>query len=56
MGVCLSSEEKEQKKRNEEIEANLKQDQARMRNEVKMLLLGAHLSYSLELVFGMLQT
>lgn len=41
MGVCLSSEDKETKARNDEIDNQLKKDKVAARNEVKMLLLGA---------------
>ncbi|CAI2170950.1 7173_t:CDS:2 [Funneliformis geosporum] len=41
MGCCLSQEEKEGRQRNDEIENQLKRDRLSMRNEVKMLLLGA---------------
>ncbi|KAJ3317716.1 guanine nucleotide-binding protein subunit alpha [Gonapodya sp. JEL0774] len=41
MGMCQSAEEKEGKRKNDEIENELKKEQQKMRNEVKMLLLGA---------------
>jgi guanine nucleotide-binding protein G(i) subunit alpha len=41
MGCTQSSESKEGKARNEEIENQLKQDKINQRNEIKMLLLGA---------------
>ncbi|KAI9256903.1 guanine nucleotide-binding protein subunit alpha [Sporodiniella umbellata] len=41
MGCCQSNEVHDGKARNEEIEKNLAGDKIRMRNEVKMLLLGA---------------
>jgi hypothetical protein len=37
----MSTEEKEGKARNEEIENQLKKDRMMQRNEIKMLLLGA---------------
>lgn len=40
MGCGLSTEEKEGKQRNEEIENQLKKDRMSQRNEIKMLLLG----------------
>lgn len=40
MGCGLSTEEKEGKARNEEIENQLKRDKMLQRNEIKMLLLG----------------
>ena len=40
MGCGMSSEEKEGKQRNEEIENQLKRDKMSQRNEIKMLLLG----------------
>jgi guanine nucleotide-binding protein G(i) subunit alpha len=40
MGACTSSEEQEQRRQNDVIEQQLKQDRLRMRNEVKLLLLG----------------
>lgn len=40
MGICLSTEERERRRQNEAIEAQLRLDRLRMRNEVKMLLLG----------------
>lgn len=41
MGICASAEEKEQRKRNQEIEDALRKEQLKLQNEVKMLLLGA---------------
>jgi len=41
MGCCQSAEDQEGRKRNDEIENQLKSDRLRLRNEVKMLLLGA---------------
>ncbi|KAJ3388485.1 glutamine--fructose-6-phosphate transaminase (isomerizing) [Lobulomyces angularis] len=41
MGCCLSAEEKEKKKRNDDIENQLKQEKLAEAKEVKMLLLGA---------------
>ncbi|KAH8147491.1 uncharacterized protein LAJ45_08318 [Morchella importuna] len=41
MGCGMSTEEKEGKQRNEEIENQLKRDKMMQRNEIKMLLLGA---------------
>jgi len=41
MGCCMSQEEQEGKRINEEIESQLRRDKLRMRNEIKMLLLGA---------------
>lgn len=41
MGCGMSTEEKEGKQRNEEIENQLKRDKMLQRNEIKMLLLGA---------------
>ncbi|KAI9493786.1 guanine nucleotide binding protein, alpha subunit [Zychaea mexicana] len=41
MGCCQSNEVHDGKARNEEIENQLKRDKLNMRNEVKMLLLGA---------------
>lgn len=40
MGCGMSTEEKEGKARNEEIENQLKRDKLMQRNEIKMLLLG----------------
>ena len=40
MGCGMSTEEKEGKARNEEIENQLKRDWMQQRNEIKMLLLG----------------
>lgn len=40
MGCGMSTEEKEGKQRNEEIENQLKKDRMTQRNEIKMLLLG----------------
>jgi guanine nucleotide-binding protein G(i) subunit alpha len=42
MGCGMSTEEKEGKQRNEEIENQLKRDKMLQRNEIKMLLLGAY--------------
>ncbi|CAO3596745.1 unnamed protein product [Absidia cylindrospora] len=41
MGCCQSNESQEGKARNEEIENQIKRDKINMRNEVKLLLLGA---------------
>ncbi|EGX50545.1 guanine nucleotide-binding protein subunit alpha [Orbilia oligospora] len=41
MGCSMSTEEKEGKQRNEEINAQLQKDKMLARNEIKMLLLGA---------------
>jgi guanine nucleotide-binding protein subunit alpha len=40
MGCGMSSEEKQGKQRNEEIDNQLKRDKLSQRNEIKMLLLG----------------
>ena len=40
MGCGMSTEEREGKLRNEEIENQLKRDRMQQRNEIKMLLLG----------------
>ena len=40
MGCGMSTEEKEGKARNEEIENQLKKDRLMQKNEIKMLLLG----------------
>lgn len=40
MGCGMSTEEREGKQRNEEIENQLKKDRMSQRNEIKMLLLG----------------
>jgi hypothetical protein len=42
MGCGMSTEEKEGKARNEEIENQLKRDKMLQRNEIKMLLLGQY--------------
>ena len=47
MGCGMSTEEKEGKERNEQIENQLKRDKLSQRNEIKMLLLGKH-RYSLD--------
>lgn len=44
MGCGMSTEEKEGKQRNEEIENQLKRDKMLQRNEIKMLLLGVYSS------------
>ncbi|KAF9432526.1 guanine nucleotide-binding protein subunit alpha [Entomortierella beljakovae] len=41
MGCCVSSQEKESRDRGTEIENQLRRDRLQLRNEVKMLLLGA---------------
>ncbi|KAG0311212.1 guanine nucleotide-binding protein subunit alpha, partial [Dissophora globulifera] len=41
MGCCMSQDDKESRNRNEAIENELRRDRVKMRNEVKMLLLGA---------------
>lgn len=46
MGCGMSTEEKEGKARNEEIENQLKRDKMMQRNEIKMLLLGIYLSFT----------
>lgn len=43
MGCGMSTEDKEGKQRNEEIENQLKKDRMMQRNEIKMLLLGESL-------------
>lgn len=48
MGCGMSTEEKEGKQRNEEIENQLKRDKMNQRNEIKMLLLGAYALLSLQ--------
>lgn len=48
MGCGMSSEDKEGKQRNEQIENQLKKDKIMQRNEIKMLLLGT-LSFRLAL-------
>ena len=40
MGCGMSTEEREGKERNEQIENQLKRDKMQQRNEIKMLLLG----------------
>lgn len=40
MGCCVSQVDKESRTRNEAIENQLRRDRIKMRNEVKMLLLG----------------
>ena len=40
MGCGMSTEEREGKERNEQIENQLKRDKLLQRNEIKMLLLG----------------
>lgn len=44
MGCGMSTEDKEGKARNEEIENQLKRDKMLQRNEIKMLLLGMTIS------------
>ncbi len=46
MGCGMSSEDKEGKARNEEIESQLKKDKMLQRNEIKMLLLGKRMIVS----------
>ncbi|KAF9409061.1 guanine nucleotide-binding protein subunit alpha [Podila epigama] len=41
MGCCISQDDKESRNRHEDIENQLRRDRIQMRNEVKMLLLGA---------------
>ncbi|KAI8594954.1 guanine nucleotide binding protein, alpha subunit [Dissophora ornata] len=41
MGCCMSQDDKESRSRNDAIESQLRRDRMQMRNEVKMLLLGA---------------
>ncbi|KAI8804579.1 guanine nucleotide binding protein, alpha subunit [Cladochytrium replicatum] len=41
MGCCMSADDNEGKKKNDEIENQLKKEKQNLRNEVKMLLLGA---------------
>ncbi|KAI9005632.1 guanine nucleotide binding protein, alpha subunit [Hyaloraphidium curvatum] len=41
MGLCMSAEDAENKKRNDEIDLQLKKEKADLKNEIKMLLLGA---------------
>lgn len=44
MGCGMSTEEKEGKERNEQIENQLKRDKLSQRNEIKMLLLGTFMA------------
>lgn len=46
MGCGMSTEDKEGKVRNEEIENQLKRDKMMQRNEIKMLLLGMLLGWN----------
>lgn len=46
MGCGMSTEEKEGKQRNEEIENQLKRDKLSQRSEIKMLLLGTNIPIS----------
>lgn len=48
MGCGMSTEEKEGKARNEEIENQLKRDKMLQRNEIKMLLLGQRFNQRLQ--------
>ncbi|GAA5799069.1 hypothetical protein HPULCUR_004478 [Helicostylum pulchrum] len=41
MGCCQSTEQVEEKQRNQEIDAQIKRDRVKLRKEIKMLLLGA---------------
>jgi len=41
MGLCMSAEDAEEKKRNDEIDMQLKREKAELGSEIKMLLLGA---------------
>ncbi|KAI9208599.1 guanine nucleotide binding protein, alpha subunit [Polychytrium aggregatum] len=41
MGCCMSAEDQEQRRKNDEIDNALKKEKLNQRNEVKMLLLGA---------------
>lgn len=45
MGCGMSTEDKEGKARNEEIENQLKRDKMMQRNEIKMLLLGMFICF-----------
>ena len=47
----MSTEEKEGKARNEEIENQLKKDRMMQRNEIKMLLLGSSTSHKLKVLW-----
>jgi guanine nucleotide-binding protein subunit alpha len=40
MGCCQSTEQVEDKQRNQEIDAQIKRDRVNIRKEIKMLLLG----------------
>lgn len=42
MGCCQSTEQVEEKQRNQEIDAQIKRDRVNLRKEIKMLLLGKH--------------
>jgi len=42
MGCGMSTDDKEGKQKNEQIENQLKKDKMMQRNEIKMLLLGKH--------------
>lgn len=58
MGCGMSTEEKEGKQRNEEIENQLKRDKMMQRNEIKTLLLGQSfwVAYKADVRFAMLTT
>ena len=42
MGICASKEDKDERRRNQEIENQLQKEQLAARTEVKMLLLGTN--------------
>ena len=46
MGICFSDEDREQKRRNEEIERVLNRDKKNARRELKLLLLGNWAPYA----------
>jgi guanine nucleotide-binding protein G(i) subunit alpha len=52
MGCGMSTEDKAGKLRNEEIENQLKKDRMQLRNEIKVLLLGAGESYPPTLILS----
>ena len=50
MGCGMSTEDKEGKARNEEIENQLKRDRLQQRNEIKMLLLGMWIALDTQII------
>ena len=53
MACCMTDEQREQRRINQEIERQLKKDKRDARRELKLLLLGESVSQSMQISFPM---